>query len=257
MATGKSNGTARRAADPALPLFFRRVAAVDSGVHAALALDRGAGYGYAAHTNAVPLAGAEFAAAAAHYPIVFAGSGAPAALAVTGSRDGQNLYVDGAGVWRRGAYVPAYARAYPFILLEIPGGDRLVLAADPDAECLATGAGQRLFEDGKPTAVLDEALRFCSSLHEGLNKTRAFCNTLETAGLLVPNQAVITLKSGASFKLEGFKVIDAARFDALEDALFLDWRRRGWLALIYAHFLSMAQWAGIVDLTSASEGQAR
>jgi hypothetical protein len=244
---------ARRPPDPALPLFFRRVAALDRGVHAGLKLDRGkGGYGYAAAANALPLAGGEFAAAGANYPIVFAGAGPTSALAVVGTRDGQNLFVDGAGAWRPGKYIPAYARAYPFILLEIPGGERLVLAADPDAECLAGDTGVALFENGKASAALDEALQFCRTLHEELRQTRAFCAALDAAGLLVPNQAMITLGSGVSFKLEGFKVIDRAKFDALDDALFLDWRRRGWLALIYAHFLSTAQWAGIVDLTSAS-----
>jgi SapC protein len=252
----KVNGRERRPADPALPLFFRRVQALDTTLHAALRIDRGKGFGYAAQTNALPLAGSEFMAAAACYPIVFAGSGPAAALAVTGSRDGQNLFIDGKGTWRPGAYVPAYVRSYPFLLLEMPGTDRLVLAIDPDAEQLGAESGQPLFADGKSTQTLDEVLQFCRALHDDLKQTRSFCEALETAGLLVANQAMLTLRSGAKHRLEGFKVIDRAKFDALDDATFLDWRKRGYLPLIYAHFVSTAQWAEIVELTAASEPKA-
>jgi hypothetical protein len=58
---------------------------------------------------------------------------------------------------------------------------------------------------------------------------------LDAAGLLVPNQAVITVRSDTSLRLEGFKVIVPAKFDAVDDAQFLDWRQRGWLTLISAH----------------------
>ena len=253
MPADKVNGRERRPADPALPLFFRRVQALDTTLHASLRFDRSKGFGYASESNAVPLAGSEFMAAAASYPIVFAGAGPGAALAVTGSRDGQNLFVDGKGTWRQGAYVPAYARSYPFLLLEMPGTDRLVLAIDPDAEQLGTAGGQPLFADGKSTQTLDEVLQFSRALYDDLRQTRTFCEALDKAGLLVANQAVITLRSGATRRLEGFKVIDRAKFDALDDATFLDWRKRGYLPLIYAHFVSTAQWSQIVELTAATE----
>jgi SapC len=47
--------------------------------------------------------------------------------------------------------------------------------------------------------------------------------------------------------LRGFDVIDEAKFNALPDDIFLDWRRRGWLHLAYCHFMSMANWGGLVD----------
>jgi hypothetical protein len=251
------DGRERRPADPALPLFFRRIQAFDTTLHASLRIDRGKGFAYAGQTNALPLAGSEFLAAAAAYPIVFAGSGPAAALAVTGSRDGQNLFVDDQGAWRPGIYIPAYVRAYPFLLLEMPGTDRLVLAIDPEAEQLGTAAGDPLFAEGKSTKTLDDVLQFCRALHDDLRQTRAFCEELDKAGLLVPNQAQLTLRSGAKHRLEGFKVIDRAKFEALDEATFLDWRKRGYLQLIYAHFVSTGQWAQIVELTAASEPRAQ
>jgi hypothetical protein len=139
------------------------------------------------------------------------------------------------------------------------------LAADGNARGqIAIGFGSAYIDtqgaasSARGTGAADEALQFCRALHEDLKQTRAFCAALDAAGLLVANQATIALRSGASLRLEGFKVIDLAKFDAVDDAQFLEWRRRGWLTLIYAHFLSTARWAGIVDLTAAAEpAQAR
>jgi hypothetical protein len=259
MSQERANGEApaRRAPDPALPLFFRRVAALDLQLHAGLKLDRAkGGYRYAAATNALPLAGSEFAAAAAHYPIVFAGSGPATAVAATGTRDGQNLFVDGAGLWRPGKYIPAYARAYPFILLEIPGG-----GCWRPTRCRVPRRRHRLGAVRGRQGLAGARRWHCSSAARCTrisSRRGAFCVALDAAGLLVANQATIALRSGASLRLEGFKVIDLAKFDAVDDAQFLEWRRRGWLTLIYAHFLSTARRAGIVDLTAAAEpAQAR
>jgi hypothetical protein len=50
--------------------------------------------------------------------------------------------------------------------------------------------------------------------------------------------------------LRGFDVVDEAKFNALPDELFLDWRRRGWVHLIYCHLMSMGNWARLVDLAA-------
>jgi hypothetical protein len=34
----------------------------------------------------------------------------------------------------------------------------------------------------------------------------------------------------------------------LPDDVFLDWRRRGWMPLVYAHLMSMTSWASLVEL---------
>ncbi|MGH6696565.1 SapC family protein [Sphingopyxis sp.] len=46
--------------------------------------------------------------------------------------------------------------------------------------------------------------------------------------------------------LSGFKVIDRAKFEALSDAIILDWHRKGWLALIHFHFLSLDRFADLL-----------
>ncbi|HLJ63876.1 MAG TPA: SapC family protein, partial [Stellaceae bacterium] len=230
-----------------LPLFFRKLVPVAAETHGAAHLDRGSGFLYAGGATALPLGLGEFGMAAMDYPIVFAPEVAHGALAVTGIREAENLFVDGEGKWRKGTYVPAYVRAYPFILIDVTGSDRLVLGVDPEAQCLARNKGVALFEGNQPSAMLNETLQLCAALRDQLRRTIDFCTALDQAGLLVPNQAVINFTTGGRAQLQGFRVIDAAKFDALADSVILEWRKRGWLMAIYAHFLSMQRWARIVD----------
>jgi hypothetical protein len=235
--------------NPLLPLFFRELVPLDSARHGELKMQRGREFGFARDTNAVPIAIHEIAPAAADYPIVFGGAGQPTMLAIVGYRERENLFVDIAGTWRRGNYVPAYVRNYPFAFIEPP--DRtLVLGFDPQAQCFAGKGGAALFEGGQPGKPLAEAVELCKQLYQSLRETATLTAALETAGVLVENSATIEFKQGGSAVLRGFRVIDQAKFDALPDATFLDWRKRGWLAAIYAHFASTARWARIVDLAA-------
>lgn len=55
-------------------LFYERSTPVTAKAHGDLSVRAGAGYGFARKVNSVPLTAVEFGAAAAHDPIVFAGS---------------------------------------------------------------------------------------------------------------------------------------------------------------------------------------
>jgi len=241
--------------DPQLPMFFSGIVPLEASRHGKLKMQRGRDYGFARETNAIPIALNETAAAAADYPIVFGGKGRGAMLAIVGYRDRENLFLDKDGSWRAGTYVPAYVRNYPFAFIEAPG-NQLVLGIDPQAGLLGT-AGEPLFNNsGQPTPPLNQAIELCKSLFGALKLTGEFLDALEAQGLLVDNSAVIEFKTGGSARLGGFRVIDAAKFDALGDAVFLDWRKRGWLLPIYAHFIASARWSRIVDLGAAALGRA-
>jgi len=61
----------------------------------------------------------------------------------------------------------------------------------------------------------------------------------------------VTLKDGHALGLSGFRVIDEGKFNALPDETILDWRRKGWLPLIYCHLISTSNWANLVDRAAA------
>jgi len=48
-------------------------------------------------------------------------------------------------------------------------------------------------------------------------------------------------------------LVDEARFKTLPDDVLLDWRRHGWLPLVYCHLMSTASWAGLVELEAKKQ----
>lgn len=236
-----------------LPLFYSRIAVLTAARHGDLRLVQPANYRFAAATNAIPLSLAEFATAAQHYPIVFTAGDHPMPVALVGYRTAQNVFVDEAGEWARNAYVPAYARTYPFILIEPDGGsDLMLLGVETDAACLSKTDGAALFQDGKPTAGLNDALAFCKAYRDDIAATRRFADALKTAGVLEERSATVSSAAGGLARLDGFLQLSPEGLAALDDAIWLAWRRQGWIDAIYAHIHSAGRWAQLIDATNAA-----
>ncbi|MBV9537418.1 MAG: SapC family protein, partial [Acidisphaera sp.] len=234
-----------------MPLFYHRVIGLDSSVHAALRLDRSVGFGFAAQAQSVPLGIGEFELAAQSYPIVFAGSGdRPFPVALLGIRTGQNLFVDAQGRWRPGAYTPQYVSAYPFISVQRATSQDVFIGIDPDAASLRTDRGTPLFEDGQPTSALREASQLCTRVRDNLAAARAMAAELAAAGLITEEEVTVTFATGDTTRIRGFKLLRPEALARIDDATFLDWRARGWLAPIYAHIFSAGRWARLIELTA-------
>ena len=234
----------------AMPLFFRRVVGLAPEKHASLRLDRSSGFGYAATAQSVPIGLGEMEAVSQHYPILFAGGAQPTAVALLGLREGENLFVLPDGSWRRDSYVPAYVRAFPFIFVEDEATKAVYVGIEADADCLRPDAGTPLFEDGKPTAALNESVAFCSAMRDNLAAAAALGRGLAAEGLLAEEEANISFTHGGASRVRGFKIVKPERLDRVSDETFLDWRRRGWLGPLYAHLHSMARWGRLIDLAA-------
>ena len=138
-------------------------------------------------------------------------------------------------------------RSYPFIFLEQPGGDRLTLCVDETSDLLKSPDGLPLFDGDQPSEATKQALELCTKFQRDAGATRAFVQAAEAKGILVERRADVALERGDRMALAGFRVIDETRFNALDDATFLEWRKNGWIGLVYCHLLSTAAWSGLVD----------
>lgn len=232
-------------------MFYRAPRPLDSRRHAGKRLRAVTDLGFARATNAMPLNGIEFLLAVKHYPIVFTASDPAAAVAVVGLRERENLYLRSDGSWEPGAYVPAYVRRYPFIFLEDRERGQFVLCIDEAAEALSEVEGELLFDGDQPGPAGTRARDFCTAFQGQNQATRAFADAVAATGLLVENRAQIVLKDGRAMGVAGFRVIDEAKFNALPDETILDWRRKGWLPLVYCHLISASNWANLVDRAAA------
>jgi len=239
--------------EPVLPVLYRKPMPLDPLRHGSKSLKRMTDFPFARNTNSVPINGVEFPFVMRHYPIVFTAGERPNPVAVLGVRTDKNLFVNEWGGWTDGLYVPAYIRRYPFIFMEDTGGERLILCVDEESGLLSDDSKRPLFADDKPTDVVTHALDFCTEFQAQHNATAEFGRALEKHDLLIPNRADISLVSGEKLTLGGFRMVDEARFHALPDDVFLEWRKKGWLHLVYCHLMSSINWGRLADLADKAE----
>jgi hypothetical protein len=231
-----------------LPMFYTSPRPLDRAKDAGLKISRPSHFRFAAKTNAIPLLIDEFPMAAAHYPIVFADGPVPIPAAVVGLQNDVNLFVDSNGRWVSNAYLPAYVRRYPFILMDDTEQKQFVLCIDEASDMLGRQGEYALFDGDQPSEFTKNAMEFCAALRQQGDVTDAFVKALKERNLLIPNDAKIDTRDGSQMQLSGFLVIDPQKFDALPNDVFLQWRKNGWLGLVYAQLLSSHRWQNLVDL---------
>lgn len=228
------------------PLFYQRPVPLDRNRHSKFGVKPTEGYAFAAKTNSVAINAIEFPQIAKFYPIVFSANDPAMPVAVLGLENQRNAMVNGEGEWRNGAYIPAYIRRYPFIFFEDRGNDRLTLCIDEGSGYVVEGGGEPLFDEaGEPTDYTSRALQFCTAYQRQHAATRAMGEALSARGMLVERVAALQQGGESGQRVGGFRIIDPEKMNELDDETFLDWRRKGWLPLIYAHMMSASNWPSL------------
>lgn len=241
-----SQSTAETSADPAskLPLFYRDPQPLAAGLHADWRLKDGDA-AFAAETPYVPIVVGELAAAARCYPVVFA-AGDAQPIAVLGL-ERRNLFVAD-GRWDEESYVPAYVRRYPFGFIATSNPDGFALAIDIGSDRVVRSGdeGAALFQDGKPTELTRQALNFCDAFGRDAEVTRLFAIALKEKDLLIDRRADATLPDGRKLGLDGFQIVDPAKFAALDDETLSAWHRQGLLGLVHHHLASLDRFQALL-----------
>lgn len=223
-------------------LFYDNATMVTARAHGDLSVRSGANYEFARNVNSVPLTAIEFGAAAAHYPVVFAGTEDRIMPAVIlGARDAENLFIEEDGSWEKGTYIPAFVRRYPFVFSTDKDNKNFILNIDESFEgCNREGRGERLFDsDGKQTVYLRNILRFLQEYQGQFRRTEAYCQRLLELKLLKPMQAQFSLPGGAKRSLSGFMAVDRDALKGVEDAELRRMFDTDELECTYLHLFSM------------------
>ena len=213
---------------------------------------------FAQRGNAVPISHTEFQLVAREYPIVFtSGDGGKsfAAVAVLGLSSGENLFFEGGG-WAPRVYVPAYARRYPFCMArvnvdKVEQKNRLICVEKTALD----ESGEALFDaEGKPSERWASLERLLTEYEADLERSREMCALLADYGLLEPFTMQATLnkdKSGGAMQLTGMHRVAEKNLENLNAAQLKNLMRKGYLARIYVHLLSLENFAALLDRKSA------
>ena len=213
--------------------------------------------GFARGQNSIPISYTEFAAVAREYPIVFtsmAGSQVYGPVAVLGMVAGENLY-DNGGAWASGAYVPAYARRFPFCMSKVTldkvvQQNRLICVEKSHVD---EAAGEALFDDqGQPSAKWKEIERLLTEYEADLERSREMCAILADYSLLEPFTMQAKLnKGGSPLALTGMYRVAEAKIEHLNASQLKNLVKKGILSRVYAHLLSLENFARLLDRKAA------
>ena len=214
---------------------------------------------FAQGSNAIPISHTEFQLVAREYPIVFTSGGEAktfAPVAVLGLTAGENLFFAG-GAWADGVYMPAYARRYPFCMAKVtldkaPQKDHLIcvekaFVEGPSAEAMFDAKGE-------PSAKWTQIQRLLSEYEADLGRSREMCAIVADYGLLEPFTMQATLakeKGGGAMHVTGMHRVSEKSLENLNAAQLKNLLRKGIMARIYMHLLSLENFARLLERKAA------
>jgi SapC protein len=232
-------------------LFYQRPARLNSITHAKLRFSPLSNFEFAAKVSAVPLMAVEFGVACRHYPIIFVESpnGVLSAQAVLSFEPDRNGFLDDKGFWTA-PYVPAFIRRYPFVLADIPGKPNdFDVTFDEASPCFDKKKGEPLFDEhGSPTKFLQEQIEFLRLFHAEYERTQQFLQTLKKDDLLAPYDVDI-VRGGdqARFAVRNVLAVNEAKLYGTAADRTLTYFKNGFLALIYAHLISLQSFLAVAN----------
>ena len=208
-------------------------------------------YAFVAQTNIVPLTVTEFAPAALSYPIVFVGDLKQPVVAM-GLRQNDNLFIEN-GDFRADAYIPAYVRRYPFVFANDQENQRMILCIDRAAPFVSEGGETPLFENGQPSAYVNNAMEFCNNFEQERLRTESFVQLLKDLDLLDIREAAFTPRNpdgtpGEPQKLAEYYAVSEDKLRALPAEKLAELRDNGALGQIYAHLVSLLGWDRLIAM---------
>ena len=208
---------------------------------------------FMANQHFLPLTAPEFGSASASVPIIFAGE-ERSPLAVMGIRSGENLFVE-EGNFAPDFYMPAFARRYPFVLAGDAENDRFVVCVDEKASCVTKKKPQQKFFDGDDTSQFTkEAFQFLQNFERDRQATTKMVEDFKALDLFEPKEMNFQGQNPDGTPAERQKIADyfavsEDKLKALPAAKLAEFTKNGYLAVAYAHLISLNNWQRLVNMT--------
>ena len=195
----------------------------------------------------------EFRKLQAHYPIVFQrddkGGFVPTVL--FGLQEGQNLFLNAQG-WDAD-YLPLSVQRIPFSIGI--ADDELRMMVDMASKRISQGAeGEAVFlPQGGTSDFTENANSVLRTLHEGLQATTDFVQTLMQHELLESFVLDVERPDGTRGQLAGFYIIHEERLAALDAATVSQLHQADYLQPIYMAIASLSNFTALIKRHLARE----
>lgn len=225
-----------------LPIFYNDLVPLNTNEHGEFRVRPVDSAPFLINQHAVPITIDEFVVAQRFVPIIFSSGEDAVPLALMGLNEGVNTFLDDEGKLRGPAYVPAYVRRYPWMLAKLrPDSDELSLCFDPSAESIgAFDDGELLLEDGKPTEITTNILKFCEDFEQAAHRTGQFMAELKSLDLLMDGEVAINVPGNEQpFVYRGFQMVNEEKLRDMRGDQLRKINQSGMLPLVHAHLFSL------------------
>jgi len=208
---------------------------------------------FMAKTHFMPITATEFGSASGSYPVIFAGDDRTP-LAVMGIRASENLFIED-GQFNNLYYMPAFARRYPFVLAGDQANDRFVVCVDENAECVTNkNPAQAFFDGDEPTKFTSEAFEFLKQFEQDRRATELMVDRFKELDLFEQKEMNFQGNNpdgslADKQKIADYFAITDEKIRALDDKVLREFMDNGYLAVAYAHMLSLNNWQRLVNMT--------
>jgi hypothetical protein len=151
-------------------------------------------------------------------------------------------------------YLPAYLRRYPFCMARVTldsveQADRLICVE----KTFLSNEGERMF-DGAGAALprWQPIEKLLQEYEADLERSREMCAILADYALLEPFTLQASLREGGAMNLGGMHRVDERKLEFLNAAQHRNLIRKGVMGRIYAHLISLENFARLLTRKDAS-----
>jgi hypothetical protein len=205
--------------------------------------------------NAIPVSYSEFTVACRDYPLVFTSGDdgkSYAPVAVLGLTNGENLFL-AHGAWDAGVYLPAYVRRHPFCMArvnldQVEQADRLICVEKDFLD----DKGESMFDaDGEALPKWQPIEKLLREYEADLERSREMSAILADYALLEPFAMQAKTNAGEAMNLTGMHRVDEKKLEFLNASQLKNLIKKGVLGRIYAHLISLDNFARLLDRRAA------
>ncbi len=216
--------------------------------HANIKIKNGIHIDFMKTQHLVPVVAHEFARIANEFPMAFVKNnenGKFQVVAMFGLEQGENLFVEDEK-WIAG-FAPLATTRYPLGLVKHPEQDQFGIVIDEGSDLVGEEEGNALFENGEETEYFKRRKQALVDYIGFTEVTQAFSDYLAEKELLTQQTLTVDI-NGEKRDINGIYLIDERKLNELSDEEFLELRKRGYLAPIYAFLTSTHQVARLARL---------
>lgn len=219
--------------------MYKKLVVLDKAKHSELKISPLENLNFAKDSTFVPVVASEVALVGAAFPVVFTADENPALVSLV-SLGADSLAINNDGKWIT-KYVPSFFRKYPFSLASTQENpDQKVILIDEESSLFSKSKGRQLFKkSGDQSEVLEHAIKFLTTHENEMTITKNVAKLISDAGILEDREIAVGEGEEKQVLVNGFRVVDREKLNALSDDILADWVRKGIIGLIDAHIKSL------------------